>query len=209
MTRKYYAQDPEDPSFTIVHYGRRPLTEEQRVERRERKLDRIEMEEDIYMDPMMTYLYEKELEDSRTARRLAKTPRFASAPFKEVLDYVKKTGNSDGMPIILRKSNTSATEGDGNEITPHKAFKNLKASHRAAAQEREIERNAEEGFFHNKRFDQAFIDRIKDIRLHRTMTQKQLGALVNVTENDIGAFERGELVYNATLRAKLIWKLGL
>ncbi len=205
MTRRtYYSDDSENPGFTVVSY-KRQRSEEDIKERRERRLERQAMEEEIYADPVTAYLYDKQQEDMRTVRRLSKKPEFSTYTYKQLLEHVKRTGNNDGMPVVIRR----VKEGS-EEFSPHKALKDIRSSYRASARERRIERNAEEGKFEEHRqFSEDFIDQVKNMRNYRGLTQKALGLLINVSENDIRMFEAGELMYNGALRAKLLWKLGM
>lgn len=204
MTRKYYSQDPEHPEFTIVRYTR-TRTKAELEERNERRLQLQAMEEEIYADPVTAYLYEKQKEDLCTVRRLSKRAEFSTYSHKDLLDYVKRSSNNDGMPVVIRR-----VKPGSEEFSPHKALKEIKSSYRASARERRIERNADEGKFTElRRFSEDFIDEVKRTRVYRNLTQRELGALINVSESDIRLFEAGELMYNGELRAKLLWKLGM
>jgi DNA-binding XRE family transcriptional regulator len=209
LRRWYLKEKQEDDGFKTVTYIRElsdhKISDEARAERNERRREHSAMEAEISQDPVAAYLHEKQKEDMCTVRRLSKKPEFGTYTQKQILEYVKRTSSNDGMPIVVRR----AKAGE-DEISPHKLLKDIKKSYRISRAERRIEKNAEEGKFEEHRqFDPEFISDVTAARNYRGMTQRDLALLVNVSENEIKAFEAGKLMYNGALRATLLWKLGM
>ena len=198
--------DPEDPTYEVVVYSK-PVSERKAQDRSDKAQDLADMEADIMADPMTAYLYLKQQEDSRTARRLLKDPRYWNRSFSDMLSYVQSITGNDDMPVVIRKGPNS--EG----FNAHDTLKTIKGEYRKTAKERrqarKIELNAEAGMYQTQRWDDDFIEQVIGIRTRRGMNQRDLAMMMNVTEGDIQHFERGELQYNAGLRAKFMWKLGM
>ena len=202
--RRYMA-DHQNPGFTIVTYKHELLTDEEQRARVTKGIDKKTMEQEIYSNPVTAYLYNKQLEDMCTVRRLSKQPKFSNYNTNQLLDHVKRNSSNDSMPLILRKAKHGSED-----ISPHAILKGIKQVYRTSARERRIEQNAEAGKFEPRRyFTGEFIDQVKDIRNIRNMTQKDLALLVDVNEYDIRSFEAGDMTYNGTFRANLMRKLGM
>jgi len=199
-------QDPEDPSYSIA-LRRRPVSERKAQIRAEKARDLAEMEADIMADPETAYLYLKQQEDERTARRLMKDPQYWGRGFKSMLRYAQSISGNDDMPTIIRKAPGSET------FSAHNTLKTIKQDYRQTAKERRearlIEQNAEAGNYHTKKWDPDFISQVVNIRNRRGLSQKDMALLMNVTEGDIHHFERGELQYNPGLHSQFMWKLGM
>ena len=205
MVRKWYTPDPEHPGWTIVRY-RRAESEEQRKKRQERSRAQREMEEEIMSDPMTAYLYEKELEAERRARRWSRQPQYHTYSHKQLVKAALASIGNDGMPVILKKTSGTA------EITSHQALKEIRRAYRpsrAQKRARAVEQRANEGDYTQQKFSPEFIQKIVNLRTSRGMTQKDLGQLVNETESVIRQFEKGELPFNGGLKSLLLWKMGL
>lgn len=194
--------------------------------KREKQLERAEKMEEIESDPMLKYLYETELEQKRCARALCKDTQKLKklgldhvratgrngGQFKVALRYVKETWNNSRMPTILeKKSGNLDAEGNAKRMTFRQALRNSR-SNRAAREERQIEKNAEEGNTKLKEFPNEFIEKVVATRTAQKLTQAQLAQKISRDKNELAALERGELVFtNETrpLMALLSWALGL
>ena len=70
-----------------------------------------------------------------------------------------------------------------------------------------IERNADEGDYKRKKFTSEFVKQVRDAREKQGLSQKEVGMLVQRHESEYSAFERGELMYDTSLKSMLQWKV--
>jgi hypothetical protein len=205
MTRKWYTPDPEpdcnnETGYTTVTYSK-PMTEEERVERRKRAAAREEELDIIMSHPMTRFKYEREQKIEQTVKRLMKDPQNSKKTAKQLYQYVRGYLGNEGEPVIFIKPKTSEQI-----LEEKKIFKQKRQNDK---REREIERNAEMGIFEIKEFDADFIASITKTRTQRKLSQKDLAMIVNQSERDIRDLEAGNLPFNGGLKSLLIWKLGL
>lgn len=201
MTRKWLVPDPEpdvngETGYMTVYYSK-PRTQREIDQRRHRAEKRAVEREQIQTDPMTDYETEKKFIETMTVRRLRKHPSFSCYTTKQLYRHVQQYSSSDRMPIVLSK-----TSGSGQA-------ERRKAAPAGSRKFRKIEQRAEAGDYEIKKFTPKFIEAVTRARNSRNMTQAELAKLVNVTENDIARFEKGEATYSGALFSTLTWKLGL
>ena len=70
-----------------------------------------------------------------------------------------------------------------------------------------VERNAEEGDYKQKRFDAEFVKKVRLAREKLGLTQKDVVMQIQRHETEYSAFERGELLFDTSLKSMLQWKV--
>ena len=205
MVKQWYISDPEPDvngvtGYTYILY-RKPRTERETKLRQLRAFKRECELEKIYADPMTAFKYERDMEIRSRVRVLERQPKFAHLSTKDLVHYVKSFMNNDNEPLIIKNPNFATGKKPDDVDKPHTS-KQARRLHK-------IEKNAEEGNFTVEVFEAELIEKIKQTRQHRSMTQKDLAMLVNRHESDIKALEKGELAFDRGLKALLLWKLGI
>lgn len=196
-----YVNDSNSTEEGWMLVARKERSEEAAKASAERAETRARMEEDLMKDPTLWFLYQQDADILHTARRLKREPEYRKMSDEQLLNYVKRNCSNAGLPVVVRKTSS--------DVSPHKTFNAIKATHVGDARDRRVERNADEGRLEFRMFDKQFIRDVTARRNELKLTQAELAALAEVTEGDIKRFEKGEMQYSGGLRARLIWKLEL
>jgi DNA-binding XRE family transcriptional regulator len=197
MNSAYFHPDSEDSTFTVVCY-RKNMTDAQRDARRLRRARNYAALQEKLADPMEAYLYQKEQLEQAAAKRAMKLPKNSGKTLRELIHLAQLRGTNDRMPIIIRK--TSLTK-QGGEVE-RRMVKNTRGQ-KSTRFQKQLEKNADEGLLEQTLFDPEFIKQVKRFRAKTNLTQKDLAQKINVKEHELRAFERNELLYDASLKALL------
>lgn len=194
MTRKFYVPDDEPDCNGQTGYmfmrTHRPATKDEREVRRRNAKKRAAELQLIMSDPVSAYDYNRDLIVKSVARRMEKDLKYRNWTRKQL--YQCAFANFDNSDAPVRFHKHQAQHGP----KPKKTY------------ERTVESNAEVGNYTITKFDPDFIETVKSFRNARGLTQHDLGVLVNRTEPQIRAFEKGDLPFDATFKALLIWKMS-
>ena len=195
MTRKYYVSDPEPDSNGQTGYlfmrTHRSLSKDERELRRSNAKKRAAELRLIMSDPVSAYDYQRDLIVKSVARRMEKDIKYRNWTRKQL--YQCAFANYDNSDAPMRFNKHKTQQGP----KPKKTYEST------------VETNAEVGNYAITKFDPDFIETVKSFRNARGLTQHDLGVLVNRTEPQIRAFEKGELPFDAAFKALLTWKLSL
>ena len=206
---KTHNPDPANGPFYTVSY-RRPIDPIELNRRRYRSRQFSLYMEEINHNALTKYLYEKEFDQLLHGRRLAKSREWANSSFEQIMRHIRSNWNNSGEPTIIGNGGVAGLDQDENYVSRMSFRQQLNQSRRVRAPKPDkIEQSAEEGAFEVRKFDQEFIDRVKQARASQGLTQEQLAKLINRHATEIAHFERGDLPYEGALKDVLHNKLGL
>jgi len=201
MVRIWYTEDPEpdvngETGYQTVHYQNPYLTEKDHEARLRLSHKRQIEEEELRSDPMKRYYTDRKNEIRRRVAQLSKDPKYYGMSQNHLRRYVASNMGNHDEPVIISKHKRERDESS----EPRRGGGNGS---------RRLEQNAEDGNLSIKRFDRAFIDRIKSTRVARELSQEDLAKMINRNKNEIRDFENGTLAFDGSLKSVLIWKFGL
>ena len=96
------------------------------------------------------------------------------------------------QPVVARKGGKVKGSGKGKKVLHGQS---------------KVERNAEEGDYKQKRFDAEFVKKVRLAREKLGLTQKDVAMQIQRHETEYSAFERGELLFDTSLKSMLQWKV--
>ena len=152
--------------------------------------------DEINSNPVTKYIYEREMAQRHTARRLAKQQYWDTKSWEDVLRYVKANWNNSAEPTVVGSKATD--EGFTNRMTFRQQLHSSRRAHLGA-----VERAADDGNYQTRKFAKGFIDSMKAARNAKGLTQQDLANAVNRTVSEITQLERGTLPYDGELKSLL------
>lgn len=173
------------------------MTEEERLRFFEDKAiqeaERNQAQAELNADPLRAYYEETKAEQARVAYRLFHSPdgrKYLTQ--KACLKDVQRNWRHDRMPTIIVKDE----EKEGTQTGTR---------NQTGQRQGRVEASAESGAFGTLApFEPEFVQAVIAARLKYGHTQQEMGVQLNMLANDIGRFERGEMLSATEIRNKLV-----
>ena len=145
--------------------------------------------------------YQKELkrvlqEEPEELLKARRRSQHRHVPVDGVYLDVPRIPHQNWMPVVAKREVGGGGGGGGGGV-------GKKVLHGQS----KVERKADEGDFKKKYFPGEFVKKVREAREKQGLSQKEVGMLIQRHVSEYSAFERGEMLYDTSLKSMLQWKV--